>query len=429
MSTIRSRLIMFVGQLAIVVALPWTNSPLSAVAPAVQLAAPSNTGTSAPTQFPAVDNLEAAFKLPSLSSYVTTAGQKGHTGAPQHAVMPYMPHHASVTPTTPPDPVPPAIDFADPAVTLLPDGQYYAFGNYLARVATGTIGEELSAWSEPWTFLSRSPVWSTCHDGPPECVGAPSPPVLLDDGRLIITFQAEPNGTCKQDVCRCLGVAYANLTSNPIFTPTTEPLTCAEDQNGAIDSSLRWWEPEQGAGEQRQLLMYYKTTGFNSLERPAMLNVQRLLPDGSALVGERIVLLNQSERWEAQDGIGCIEAPAMQILEDGKSRLFYSGGDWTAGLESKTPYSIGVGLCNTPLGPCKKATTDKRGGAWFGPKYVAGNETVVGPGSQEVFRDARGAWWMVYHGWAEGKAGYDRGGERAMRMYPLSKMPDLNDLV
>ena len=111
----------------------------------------------------------------------------------------------------------------------------------------------------------------------------------------------------------------------------------------------------------------------------------------------------------------------MQMVP-GAYRLFYSGGDWTAGLDG-VPYSIGWAACETPLGPCEKQTTDANGGAWFGPEYQNGTRTsVVGPGSQEVFLDAAGEWWMVFHGWGKGRAGYDQGGVRAMRMHPLSQL-------
>jgi hypothetical protein len=175
------------------------------------------------------------------------------------------------------------------------------------------------------------------------------------------------------------------------------------------------------------LVMYYKTTGFNTVAHPAQLWVVRLEADGSALAAgfDPVNLLNQTEKWEAKDGIGCIEAPAMHrvrvaatatatstvssvvasrsstgtnttgssggvhSLRAGSSRrstrnsssrigivtdgarflLFYSGGNWEAGLGAgEVPYSMGIAACDTPLGPCTKLTTDERG-PWFGYVY------------------------------------------------------------
>ena len=253
------------------------------------------------------------------------------------------------------------------------------------------------------------------------------------------------------------------------------------------------------------LVMYYKTTGFNTVAHPAQLWVVRLEADGSALAAgfDPVNLLNQTEKWEAKDGIGCIEAPAMHrvrvaatatttsamssvvvvsgsstgtnttgsssggvnslragssrrsdhgststshssttttsnstdssnsssgvVTDDSRFLLFYSGGNWEAGLGAgEVPYSMGVAACDTPLGPCTKLTTDERG-PWFGPSY---NDTV-GPGSCEVFTtpptpdSAEGEPWIVFHGWEQGKAGYDQGGKRMLRMYPFTAMPEL----
>ena len=333
--------------------------------------------------------------------------------------------YSSVHLADPPDPVAPAIDFADPAVARL-NGTFYAFGNDLARVAVGPPGNELSSWSAAWPFLGgKVPMWAA----PGAVAGAPSAPVQLSDGRLMITFQAVPRGPCAQTVCRCIGAAFSMAKPANVrltFTPAATPLTCAPALNGAIDGSLRWWRRVGAEDDGKSfggdlLLLYFKTTGQNTLARPAQIWVAHVASDGSALQGNPINLLNQTEQWEARNGVGCVEAPAMQMVP-GAYRLFYSGGDWTAGLDG-LPYSIGFATCETPLGPCKKETTDANGGPWFGPEYKNGTSTrVVGPGSQEVFQDAAEEWWMVFHGWGEGHAGYEHGGVRAMRMHPLSSL-------
>ena len=69
--------------------------------------------------------------------------------------------------------------------------------------------------------------------------------------------------------------------------------------------------------------------------------------------------------------------------------------------------------------------------ASLSPSY---NDTV-GPGSCEVFTtpptpaSPEGEPWIVFHGWEKGKAGYDKGGKRMLRMYPFADMPELPAVV
>merc|ERR1712224_30590 len=117
-----------------------------------------------------------------------------------------------------------------------------------------------------------------------------------------------------------------------------------------------------------------------------------------------------------RNGIGCIEAPAL-LQHEGITRPFYSGGDWTAGLDG-LPYSVGYADCKTAFGPCHKVTSSR---PWFGPAY----NNTVGTGGQEFFQDEDGETWIVFHGWKRGHAGYGSHGRRAVSFYPLSAMPAL----
>ena len=67
------------------------------------------------------------------------------------------------------------------------------------------------------------------------------------------------------------------------------------------------------------LLVYWKSTGHNTLSEPSQLWAANLSVDGTALASRPVNLLNQTAAWEARDGVGCIEAPAM--LEDGAGIL------------------------------------------------------------------------------------------------------------
>ena len=192
------------------------------------------------------------------------------------------------------------------------------------------------------------------------------------------------------------------------FEPADRPVVCMPHERGLVDASVRTSE----AG----LVLYFKSTGFDTLDRPSKLWGARLAPGGAALAGAPVHLLSQTAQWEARGGVGCIEAPAM-LTAGQRHFLLYSGGDWTAGLLG-VPYSIGYAACETLLGPCTKRTVRA---PWFGPAY---NDTV-GIGGQEVFRDSAGAPWLVFHGWRRGEAGYGDGGRRAVRFYPLADIEAL----
>ncbi len=344
----------------------------------------------------------------------------------------------SDSPPVPPDPVRP-FDFPDPASTFY-RGVYYAYGGSQIMSSNG----DLQSWTAPSDYLSHSPAWAVAGTRG----GAPGAPILRTDGKFVMTFQGDARN-CNRSVCTCIGAAVADSPGGP-FTPALEPLTCMPEHNGAIDASPRRLLPSG------QLVVYFKSTGFNTLALPSQIWVARLTREGTALASDPINLLNQTEEWEAKNGIGCIEAPAMLQLTtttyavsaaaaaaaavdnnstttispssnssaagaaikpsiDSDYYLFYSGGDWTAGLKG-TPYSIGYAHCEGPFGPCHKVTKRK---PWFGPSY---NETV-GPGGQEFLLDASGKPWVVFHGWAKGRAGYDHGGKRTVRFYPLHDMP------
>ena len=45
-----------------------------------------------------------------------------------------------------------------------------------------------------------------------------------------------------------------------------------------------------------------------------------------------------------------------------------------------------------------------------------------GIGGQEVFQDSASTFWLVFHGWQQGKAGYQHGGERAVHFHPLAEI-------
>eukprot|EP00912_Choanoflagellata_sp_UC4_P000508 UC4_evm4s317 len=299
----------------------------------------------------------------------------------------------SASPQLPPDPIG-DFDFPDPAA-VYHDGTYYAYGG--SKMMTSS---DLTNWSNRRPYLSSSPKWAK----PDSMGGAPSAPIFLHEKNLwALTFQAE-EASCQRPVCSCISVAFAESPAGP-FMPLPVPLQCMPEHDGAIDASARIIDGVPW--------IFWKSTGYNTKNRPSELWVARFISPRHLppLMGFK------TEQWESRYGIGCIEAPSY-ILIGGKKFLFYSGGDWTAGL-SGLPYSIGYAECDRNWN-CNKVTTDNHG-PWFGPSY---NDSV-GTGGQEFFTDEAGEVWMVFHAWDKGKAGYQNGGSRKVRFYPLKMLPSL----
>ena len=301
------------------------------------------------------------------------------------------------SPAVPPDPVDDGRDFPDPTALFF-DGAFYAYGGHEAMAS-----RDLATWSERWSYLvnGSAPAWAV----PGSLAGAPGRPVRRGDGMWLVYFQMPRKG-CEARVCSCVGVALAHHPGEP-FVSAAAPVVCAEAQTGAIDANPR-------AFADGELVLYFKSTDdAETGAATGTLWAARLASDGLALAAAPVALVNATAAWEARGGVGCVEAPAPLVAGDGRVRLFYSGGDWTAGLAG-LPYSVGYADCEGRFGPCAKAA-----GPWFGPAYG----DVVGPGGQDLFDDADGETWIVFHGWQAGNAGYSHGGRRSARFYPLAALP------
>ena len=113
---------------------------------------------------------------------------------------------------------------------------------------------------------------------------------------------------------------------------------------------------------------------------------QRLLPDGSALLGDPITVLVNDLDWEAH----LIEGPWL-TEQDGRFYLFYSGNDF-----STHEYGIGVAVADDPLGPYRKVEQPllRSNARWSGPGHPS-----VAPGPEEQPH-------LFYHAFFPGSAGY-----------------------
>jgi hypothetical protein len=114
---------------------------------------------------------------------------------------------------------------------------------------------------------------------------------------------------------------------------------------------------------------------------------QRLAPDGSALVGERVQVLENDVAWEGH----LIEGPWV-TFQQGRYWLFYAGNDFT-----NPAYGIGVAVADRLLGPYVKQAEPllRSSSEWLAPGHAS-----VAPGLD-------GKPQLFFHAFHPGTGGYN----------------------
>jgi hypothetical protein len=112
---------------------------------------------------------------------------------------------------------------------------------------------------------------------------------------------------------------------------------------------------------------------------------QPLSADGLRLEGERRVVLENDQPWEAHliEGVWISE-------HAGRLYLFYAGNDF-----STAHYAIGAAVADHPLGPWRKT----------GP-LLRSSRNWVGPGHPSAAPGPHGEPWLFLHGFQPGQVGY-----------------------
>jgi beta-xylosidase len=238
--------------------------------------------------------------------------------------------------------------------------------------------DDLTTWSAPVDALPVLPEWA-------EWGRTWAPGAVARPGGFVLYFAALSRATGRQ----CIGAATAADAAGPFVPASAEPLVCQADLGGSID-------PHPFVDDDGTPYLLWKADG-NAVGRASVLYAQRLRLDGLGLEGEPAPLLHVDAAWEDP----LIENPAL-VHVAGRYLLLYSGGWW----ESDS-YATGYATCDTPLGPCVKATND-------GPLHGTGAD-VAGPGGACVIVGPAGDMWLVHHGWAPGAVGYAAGGARSVR--------------
>lgn len=129
---------------------------------------------------------------------------------------------------------------------------------------------------------------------------------------------------------------------------------------------------------------------------------QPLDADGCALVGERTVVLENDQGWEAHliEGVWATQ-------HGDKVYLFYSGNDF-----STAQYGIGVAVADTPLGPYRK----------MAEPLARSTAEWSGPGHASVANGLDGKPQLFLHAFFPGEAGYKK--FRALLTLPIAFLPD-----
>jgi arabinan endo-1,5-alpha-L-arabinosidase len=125
---------------------------------------------------------------------------------------------------------------------------------------------------------------------------------------------------------------------------------------------------------------------------------QEFDPRTGCLIGERVVVLENDQAWEAH----LIEG--LWVLEHaGSFYMFYSGNDF-----STPEYGTGVAMAASPLGPYRKMEQPllRSSAEWLGPGHPS-----VAPGPD-------GTPWLFLHAFFPGEAGYKK--FRALLTVPLA---------
>ncbi len=272
-------------------------------------------------------------------------------------------------------------DFPDPYVERIGDA-YYAYGTQAAGMNLPVLrSDDLVAWELMGDALPTMHAWASPGR-------TWSPAILACGGRFVLYHAVREPVSDRQ----CIAAAVAATPHGPFVDGTGGPFVFQRERGGSIDPSIFVDADVDG----RTYLLW--KSDDNAIGGPPSLWGQELSGDGLGLVGRPTELLRHDRAWERP----LVEAPAMVRAGDWYY-LFYSANWW----ESER-YGIGYAVASSVLGPFAKVTR-------HGPWMVSGPD-AAGPGGQEFFLDGAGALWMAYHAWTPGRAGYERGGSRALRL-------------
>ncbi len=273
-----------------------------------------------------------------------------------------MPSHGFTNPVH-------ASNVPDPAVIA-------AFGSWYGYATNSTVGHmptlispDLVNWEVVGDAMPVLAPWVT-----PGRTWAPEVAIHGPD-RYVVYYTAWSTATNRQ----CVGRAVASSPEGPFVDESEEPLICQADHGGSIDA-----HPFTDTDGTRYLL--WKNDG-NAIGVDTWIYAQRLTPDGLELTGERVPLIRQDQPWEGD----LVEGPFLW-LRDEHYYLFYSANGYAS-----ADYAVGYAMCESPLGPCTKPTSEP---------ILSTTDDAAGPGHC-VLVEKDGRTWMVHHAWPPDAIGSD----------------------
>jgi beta-xylosidase len=299
-----------------------------------------------------------------------------------------------------------ATDFPDPFI-VEHRGEFLAFSTNSRGVNLPVArSRDLASWApvkdprQPGKQLDAMPVLAPwVKEG-----RTWAPEVIEVGGRWLLYYTAHYR---KKDM-QCLGVAVAADPRGPFRDSSSEPLVCQSELGGTIDAHP--FRDSDG-----KLYLYYKNDGNNPrFKKPTHIWVQRLSPDGTAVVAQPAPLLRNDQPWEAH----VIESPTVVRTPSGYTMLFSANHYGWEQDQRLSPYAIGYATCSTPVGPCADAPENPI-------LYSYRNRDagcLSGPGHQTAFR-AGGRTFIAFHAWAATSSCRKLDDARYMYIAPLSWGP------
>jgi hypothetical protein len=274
--------------------------------------------------------------------------------------------------------------FADPDLTYW-NGQWYAFATNTSHLKLPTlVSRNLTQWSpikdgngHRYDPLSRVGDWVSDRTGGS---GLWAPAVEQMGDGWTVAYSA-PAGTGAGGVRHnCIGLARSARPGGP-YQHLGAPIECApESPMGVID-------PDLYVDAHGNNWMLWKFSGIAGKRRSAV-HIRQLNDAGTGWAPGSVTteILTHEGGWEGNT----IENPSMVDFR-GKTYLFYSAHNYRI-----VDYATGYAVCETPVGPCKRAPNNP-----FLTSATTGN---LGPGGATAFVH-RNTLHLAYHAWMPGKVG------------------------
>ncbi len=257
-------------------------------------------------------------------------------------------------------------DFPDPSIVRVGEDYWAtATSSEWAPLFPILHSRDLVNWELKATVFDQKPAWSSKNYWAPE--------ISFHKGKFYVYYVGK-----KIDGPLSIAVATAE---NPTG-PWTDHGPLIGQSEGSIDAVAVTDE-----NDERYLI--WKADG-NSRGKPTVIYAQKLLEDGTKLVGEMKEILRNDTPWEGS----IIEGPFVQKRGDW-FYIFYAGGNGCCGKQCN--YGTGVARSRKLLGPFEK---------YSGNPILASNETWKCPGHGSIVTTADGRDFFLCHAYDAKRMNY-----------------------